>query len=273
ARKQQEEEKQPKGKKTPKTPAKPKTGETVSKSGKSSAKSSEKQLDTNAPLPTPEEIDDKSPEYKAARASLTRAYPGSFKSFTIPCLVAPGSCSEKDLSQNYNTANTLYLEIHCPTIKPPVVIISNQGHSLTDFGQVSIGQNAIKPISIQNISDHPVELKVSVLDTSGPFQMLNALRTLRPEETHTVLVSFTPSIGRVFYEVLKIVSPSSELDVCLTGRGVTPVIKLVPHERVLDLGHVMMGESSSATFTLENQSSLSVKYSIRLDSGSLLRHD
>ncbi|XP_078491264.1 cilia- and flagella-associated protein 74-like [Ciona intestinalis] len=270
AKKQLEEEKQPKGKKTPKTPAKPKTGESAPKSGKSSAKSSEQASD--APLPTPEEIDDKSKAYKAAHAFLTRNYPGSFKTFIIPCLVASGSCSDDDLSLKYNTANTLYLEVHCPVIKPPVVIISNQGHSLTDFGQVSIGQNAIKPISIQNISENSVELKVSVLDTSGPFQMLNALRTLKPDETHTILVSFTPNMGKVFYEVLKIIGPSSELDVCLTGHGVTPVIKLVPDQRVLDLGHVITGETSSTAFMLENQSSLAIKYSIRLDSGSLLRH-
>jgi len=58
----------------------------------------------------------------------------------------------------YSTANTLYLEVHCPMVKPPVVVISNHGDSLTDFGQVSIGQHAIKPISIQNISDQPLEV-------------------------------------------------------------------------------------------------------------------
>nr|CAB3230261.1 uncharacterized protein KIAA1751 homolog [Phallusia mammillata] len=269
---QQEEEKAAKGKKTPKTPAKPKTGDSTSKSAKSSAKSSEK---LDQPLPTPEMIDENSTAYKAARASLTRSYPGHFRSFTIPCYVATGSCSDNvdPSSLQFNDANTLFLEVHCPAIKPPVVIISNHGHSLTDFGQVSIGQNTIKPISIQNISDHSVELTLSVLDTNGPFQVLNALRILKPDETHTLLVSFTPTAGKVFYEVLKIVSPSSELDVCLTGRGVTPVVHLSPEGGALDLGHVLQGETSEATFTLENKSSLAVKYSIRMDSASLLKHD
>ncbi|CAK8682360.1 unnamed protein product [Clavelina lepadiformis] len=268
--KPQEEEKNTKGKKTPKTPAKSKASESSSKPRRNSAKFVEKVDDVTL---TADMIDEKSPAYKSARASIMRSYPGSFQSFTIPCYVAPGRCSENaDTALSYDKANTLFLEVHCPVEKPPVVVISNHGHNLTDFGQVSIGQNDVKPISVQNISDHPVELKLSLLDTSGPFQVLNALRALRPDETHTVLVAFTPNAGKVFYEVLKITCSNATLDVCLTGRGVSPVIKLDPEDSKLDLGHVLKGESSEATFTLENLSSLAVKYNVNLDSNSLLRH-
>ena len=41
------------------------------------------------------------------------------------------------------------------------------------------------------------QLTASVTDTSGPFLMLNPLRPLLPDETHTVLVSFTPTVGKI----------------------------------------------------------------------------
>lgn len=37
------------------------------------------------------------------------------------------------------------------------------------------------------------QLSSSLLDPHGPFQMLNALRTLDPQATHTVIVSFGPN--------------------------------------------------------------------------------
>ena len=61
----------------------------------------------------------------------------------------------------FSAANTLYLEVHCPAIKPPVVVISNYGHRALDFGPISIGQNAVKPFSIQNISDQPIEVSIN----------------------------------------------------------------------------------------------------------------
>ena len=59
----------------------------------------------------------------------------------------------------YSIHNTLYLEVHCPTVKPPLVVISDHGKTTTDFGEVSIGQNIIKSITIQNISRKTIEVK------------------------------------------------------------------------------------------------------------------
>ena len=59
---------------------------------------------------------------------------------------------------NYSIHNTLYLEVHCPTVKPPLVVISDHGKTTTDFGEVSIGQNIIKSITIQNISRKTIEV-------------------------------------------------------------------------------------------------------------------
>nr|XP_039273717.1 cilia- and flagella-associated protein 74-like isoform X2 [Styela clava] len=270
-----EEDKSGKGKKS-KTPARSKTTESGHpKSGKSDGGRKSTSSNDEQVIPTPDQIEKDSIAYKAAAAALTRSHTGSFESFKIPCFVATGRCDDikNPPSKTYHPADILYLDVHCPTVKPPVVVISNHGQNLTEFGQVSIGQNTIKPISIQNISDHSVDLTLSSLDTNGPFQVLNALRTLEPEETHTLLVSFTPNAGKLSYEVLRIISATSVLSVPLTGEGVSPIINVSVEDGILNLGDVLQGESQTSTFTLSNSSSLKVNYSVKLDSCSLLRHN
>lgn len=36
--------------------------------------------------------------------------------------------------------NTVYLKIQCPTVKPPLVVVSNDGNSVVDFQQVAVGE-------------------------------------------------------------------------------------------------------------------------------------
>ncbi|VDH97168.1 Hypothetical predicted protein [Mytilus galloprovincialis] len=104
--------------------------------------------------------------------------------------------------------------------------------------------------------------------------MLNALRVLPPDGTHTILISFTPEAGRVFHEVLQINSGTSVLHVTVMGEGVNPIINLdMPTENgVFDIGAVLAGEYLERTFKMQNSSSLSIDYSIKLESLSLLRH-
>ena len=61
----------------------------------------------------------------------------------------------------FSIHNTLYLEVHCPAVKPELVVISDNGRPTTDFGDVSIGQSVIKSITIQNISDKPINVSLS----------------------------------------------------------------------------------------------------------------
>lgn len=60
----------------------------------------------------------------------------------------------------FSVHNTLYLEVHCPVVKPTLVVISDNGKSTLDYGEVSLGQNIIKSVTIQNISNKTVEVIV-----------------------------------------------------------------------------------------------------------------
>ena len=55
--------------------------------------------------------------------------------------------------------NTLFLEVHCPAVRPQLVVISDNGRPTLDFEQISIGQSVIKSLTIQNISDSPVDVR------------------------------------------------------------------------------------------------------------------
>ncbi|CAH1239266.1 Hypp5775 [Branchiostoma lanceolatum] len=222
--------------------------------------------DPEVEIPSPDAIDPSSDEYAAARAALMRNYRGRFHSYTVPCFVASGECGDPG-KLPYNKYNTLYLEIHCPSVRPSLIVISNHGRTMTDFGEVSIGQSVVKSITIQNISDKTQDLKSSILDTSGPFLLLNSLRALQPEATHTLIASFTPQEGRNFYETLEVHTPTSTLGITLQGRGMTPLVSLSV-EGVLDMGHALAGEAVTETFKITNTSTLAVDYTVQLDSQS-----
>ncbi len=35
-----------------------------------------------------------------------------------------------------------------------------------------------------------------MLDVTGPFSVLNAMRSIGPEDTHMILIAFTPSLAK-----------------------------------------------------------------------------
>ena len=89
-----------------------------------------------------------------------RQFKGRFKSTTVPCYIALGQCS-KPGELDYSIHNTLYLEVHCPAVRPQLAVISDSGKTELDFGPVSIGQSVIKSLTIQNISEKPIDVSVS----------------------------------------------------------------------------------------------------------------
>ena len=63
-------------------------------------------------------------------------------------------------SNVFSEHNTLYLEAQCPVVQPDVIVISNSGQMVTDFGSVSVGQRVVKSVIIQNISDRAVDVSL-----------------------------------------------------------------------------------------------------------------
>ncbi|KAM4885882.1 cilia- and flagella-associated protein 74 [Sylvia borin] len=222
--------------------------------------------------PKPEELKPDSDAYRAAQASLTRNFRGSFNKYIIPCSVASGHATGEEGSGNLTCSphNTLYLELHCPAVAPPVLITSASGINVADFGDVSVGLTVMKRITVENISPGKLELGFSVLNPNGPFLLVRAVGTLEPGENKPLIISFCPREDKWFLETLDIQVAKTNLSLQLSGHGVVPSTECSVGE-VLDMGYVMARDTVTATVKIENTSNLTLPFSIRLESLSPTR--
>ncbi|XP_058017447.1 cilia- and flagella-associated protein 74 [Ahaetulla prasina] len=218
--------------------------------------------------PNPEDISRDSEEYIAAHLNLVRSYTSCFDKYIIPCLVASGDIDEKRRVEdmNFSPYNTLYLELHCPSVAPVVVVTSNNGRTFFNFGDVAVGHRIKKEVEIQNISKEHLVVGYSLLDPFGPFLLANPICSLGEGESRELVLSFCPDESKSYFEILEIRTEKATLTLTLTGRGVIASIACSLEEDVLNMGYVVSKETTTSVFKIENISSLALKYSIVLDS-------
>nr|XP_028596751.1 LOW QUALITY PROTEIN: cilia- and flagella-associated protein 74 [Podarcis muralis] len=218
--------------------------------------------------PNPEDISPDSEEYIAAHLSLIRSFANHFDKYVIPCLIACGDIDEKKGTENlhYNPYFTLYLELHCPSVAPALMVISNNGRTVFNFGDVAVGHTVKKEVKLHNISQEQLVLGYSFLNPFGSFTVLNPFWTLEEGESRNLLISFCPEENTPYFEMLEIRSGKFTLTLTLTGQGVIPSISCSVEGDVFDMGYVLAKETATATFKIENTSNLTLKYNILLDS-------
>ena len=83
--------------------------------------------------------------------------------------------------------------------------------------------------------------------------MLNALRMLEPDASHTVLISFSPNRGAKFQETLEIQTPTSTLHVLVKGNGISPLINLSVEGGCYEFGAVIAGEYREESFKVRTE--------------------
>lgn len=87
-------------------------------------------------------------------------FDGDVKSYLVPCYVASDAEKiEKSEKLEYSVHNTLYMSVVCPSVKPELIILTNESKPYVDFGSVAIGFKCVKTIAIQNIADYPINVK------------------------------------------------------------------------------------------------------------------
>ncbi|CAI5782811.1 Cilia and flagella associated protein 74 [Podarcis lilfordi] len=218
--------------------------------------------------PNPEDISPDSEEYIAAHLSLIRSFANHFDKYVIPCLIACGDIDEKKGTENlhYNPYFTLYLELHCPSVAPALMVTSNNGRTVFNFGDVGVGHTVKKEVKLHNISQEQLVLGYSFLNPFGSFTVLNPFWTLEEGESRNLLISFCPEENTPYFEMLEIRSGKFTLTLTLTGQGVIPSISCSVEGDVFNMGYVLAKETATATFKIENTSNLTLKYNILLDS-------
>ncbi|ERE83315.1 hypothetical protein H671_2g6798 [Cricetulus griseus] len=214
-----------------------------------------------------------SSEYKAAQATLARAFQGKFDRFVIPCVVASGDIKDRKALEplSFSPHNTLYLELWCPAVAPSIVVISNKNQTTFNFGDIAVGHRSIKKITLQNISPEDLTLEFSVLNPNGPFVLINPSNKLCSGEIHTLMVSFSPHESILAQETLDIITKKGTLALTLMGTGVASMITCSIEGNILNMGYVLARESFSTNFKLLNESSLPIKFWMRLESLSKKR--
>nr|XP_015822445.2 cilia- and flagella-associated protein 74 [Nothobranchius furzeri] len=218
--------------------------------------------------PDPVNIHPESEQYKEAKAFLLCSFTQSYKELVIPCFVSDGDPPETDrqIQPPWSPINTLYLKLQCPAVQPPLVVVSNNGHNVVDFHQVLVGERIIQRLIIKNISNESLDLRSSILDTTGPFSLVNALRCIHPGQTHTLVLAFSPTLGKKHYEILEIQSLKMDLEISLCGEGVLPEITSSHTGSLLDFGFVLEKETTSKCVQLQNKSKVAVGFRVLLDS-------
>ncbi|XP_042852208.1 cilia- and flagella-associated protein 74 isoform X1 [Panthera tigris] len=214
-----------------------------------------------------------SDEYQAAQATLARSFQGRFDKFVVPCVVASGDTEDRKGTEplSFSPHNTLYLELWCPAVAPSLVVTSDRGKTIFNFGDIAVGHCGIKKVSIQNISPEDLTVEFSVLNPSGPFILLTPISKLPAGETQVLTLSFSPRESILARETLDIITKRDTLSLTLMGTGVASTITCSIEGDVLDMGYVIAGESVSSSFKLQNSSALPIRFSMQLDSLSSSR--
>uniref|UniRef100_A0A667I9D1 Cilia- and flagella-associated protein 74 n=1 Tax=Lynx canadensis TaxID=61383 RepID=A0A667I9D1_LYNCA len=209
-----------------------------------------------------------SDEYQAAQATLARSFQGRFDKFVVPCVVASGDTEDRKGTEplSFSPHNTLYLELWCPAVAPSLVVTSDKGKTIFNFGDIAVGHRGIKKVSIQNISPEDLTVEFSVLNPSGPFILLTPIGKLPAGETQVLTLSFSPRESILARETLDIITKRDTLSLTLVGTGVASTITCSIEGDVLDMGYVIAGESVSSSFKLRNSSALPIRFSMQLDS-------
>ncbi|XP_072464667.1 cilia- and flagella-associated protein 74 isoform X1 [Notamacropus eugenii] len=221
-----------------------------------------------------EKIKTDSEDYLIAKAALTRGFQEEFRKYVIPCVIASGDIKDKKETapMNFSPYNTLYLELYCPTVAPSIVVASDSGKTVFNFGDIAVGHRGIKTITLQNVCPEYLDLEFSILNPYGPFILLCPCRGLQSNESKDIGVSFSPRESNTFLETLDIMTKKGTLTLTMVGKGVASTITCSIEGNVLNMGYVIAGETATTTFKLHNSSTLPIKYAIFLESLSLMRN-
>lgn len=134
------------------------------------------------------------------------------------------------------------------------------------FGQVVCGDRMVRALELKNTTPWHIDLKVRPLAAASPFSVLNALRTVGPHKTGTLLVEFVPSVKRRFAEILTLEASDTKLRIGLVGQGLTPRLQIThdtSHLGYLHAGDILCGESSEKTIKVRNDSNFPFHYCLK----------
>lgn len=151
-----------------------------------------------------------------------------------------------------------YIFLEARTTTVPRSLVANV--ETLDFGEVPVALRVTKEILIKNTGINEENMKLESLTPFGGFCVLNALRTIAPGETRSVVVQFEPLAQQIYEERIVMNSEHTTVSVFMKGCGVRPEVNIEPAEGLLSFGNIVVGETYEKSFKIKNVSSFTVKF-------------
>lgn len=131
-----------------------------------------------------------------------------------------------------------------------------------EFGEIPVLLKQTQEILIKNIGNVEQTLKMETMTPYGGFSVINALRTVKPGETKSIIVQFEPFSQQIYEEDLKIFTAQTMVSIKLKGIGVRPEVGISIPDGLLSFGNIIANEQQVKTFNVRNVSGFPVKFEL-----------
>lgn len=215
---------------------------------------------------SPDSVANASTEHAPGEMALEPLPPCHRRRWTLPLYIKPQE--DEGVASALNVP--LHLEVHTCTVEAEVAVegaerVPGRGYYRVDFGQIPVGNSALRTLMLTNLTPLQADLSASASDPHGPFLQINAFRPLGPSGgAHPAVFSFAPSGTAKYSEVCTLTVARSHIRLQLIGEGISPTMRLEgPDESgALDLGDTPVGGASQREVTLVNTSPFALEFSL-----------
>lgn len=200
---------------------------------------------------------------------------GIIGKYHIPVYMKPssiGAITKDNINEMINLLPPpLYFCLETVVTKPEFIADTNS----IDFGQIAVGIRVIKTVKLKNISlTRTMTIHSTGLNSVGPFNVVNACRTIEPGQWHTLVIECRPVLQGLLIEVLELSCSDGGPRITLTLRvqGVNPSIEISglepaptgwsPLGGILNFGNVIATDERIKKFTLHNKSLFTIEATV-----------
>lgn len=193
--------------------------------------------------------------------------------WSLPCFVKPSG------GESSGDPPPLFVDVNTTLVKR----ILDIDDDFMSFGQLAVGQVKVLVLRVRNLGSVEAPLTAEGLNSTGPFCIVNALRSIPPNSVLTLSLQFAPQSQGVRSETLVLKCPAvgKSLTITLKGEGVSPVLTVSPPGKIMKtkIGtkasvtmidkwetstagckHLLAGDTGSAVVTLHNSSVFPLKF-------------
>ncbi|KAJ3410299.1 hypothetical protein HDV05_003955 [Chytridiales sp. JEL 0842] len=149
--------------------------------------------------------------------------------------------------------DTIYVKVVAPIVRPDFLIMEPVDLEL-NYGRVPVGQGLKKSFVIYNCSTEVISVDFSELENKSGYHLVNKIPSLQPGEFFEAQIQFSPTRSGKMVTKFELHTVTTHLGIQLLGEGIVPKIQISPTNRLLQLGDVPVGDTSTRTFTVTNTS-------------------